>query len=236
MMRTIERSGLARHDDRAGGRPSDARRRARLLVTSSAAVLSHDGVYRYSLTRRWDAGPVVRWIMLNPSIADHRVDDPTIRRCMAFSRRWGCAGIVVHNLFALRATDPRELRQHPNPIGPDNDAHLRGDHHGDEVALTVCAWGANTAVVGRARVVEDLLGQAGVRPHVLGLTAAGFPRHPLYVRADTPPTELAPERRVHARHLTGHPSHQALHDTPGTGWTRPGAGERDTYPDSGARP
>lgn len=153
---------------------------------TSAAVLSDDGVYRYSLTRRWADGPSVRWVMLNPSTADAEVDDPTIRRCVSFARRWGYGSIVVHNLFALRATDPRELRQHPDPVGPDNDAVLRGERHlPGEVAVTVCAWGAHAAAVDRGRAVLALLEDARVHPFALGLTAAGHPRHPLYVAGAT---------------------------------------------------
>jgi len=82
-----------------------------------SAVLSDCGTYRYSLTRRWSPGPLLGWVMLNPSRADALVDDPTIRRCVGFARRWGFAGIVVRNLYALRATDPRELSRHPAPVG-----------------------------------------------------------------------------------------------------------------------
>jgi hypothetical protein len=64
-------------------------------------------VYRYELRRVWDAQlGLACWVMLNPSTADANEDDPTIRRCVNFARTWGYGGIVVRNLFALRATDP----------------------------------------------------------------------------------------------------------------------------------
>src|SRR5580693_7206992 len=82
-----------------------------------------EGEYRYSLTRIWDSSlfPMV-FIMLNPSTADHRNDDPTITRCRNRALRDNTAGrLVVVNLFALRATDPRALTRHPEPVGPGND-------------------------------------------------------------------------------------------------------------------
>jgi hypothetical protein len=76
---------------------------------AKSAVISPCGLYRYRLTRTWDA---VRWsaafVMLNPSTADAVDDDPTIKRCVGFAKRWGCGGIVVANLFAFRSADPDE--------------------------------------------------------------------------------------------------------------------------------
>src|SRR5258708_25884820 len=96
------------------------------------AVLSDDLVYRYELTRRWDSRPMVTWVMLNPSIADAEVDDLTVTKCCGFTQRWGWGGIRVVNLFALRATNPKELHDHPDPVGPKNmeaisEAILRDD-------------------------------------------------------------------------------------------------------------
>lgn len=160
---------------------------------SAAAVLSPDGRYRYRLTRRWAAaGPVVRWIMLNPSTADANRDDATIRRCVRFTRRWGYSALVVHNLYALRATDPRELALAVDPVGPDNDRYLRGDVESHlDIDLTVCAWGAHPAAAHRAGPVLELLAAAGVRPHALALTASGAPGHPLYLPGDAALVELA---------------------------------------------
>ncbi len=62
--------------------------------------------------------------MLNPSTADASVDDPTIRRCMGFSRRLGYQGMVVVNLFAWRSPKPSELSKADDPVGPDNNWHI----------------------------------------------------------------------------------------------------------------
>lgn len=144
-----------------------------------SAELSDDGVYRYELRRVWgDPDRLVGWIMLNPSTADATTDDPTIRRCMGFARDWGFGGIVVRNLFALRATDPAVLKTHPDPIGPANNywlLHAAGD------PLTVCAWGVHGVLGGRDAQVGRLLRAGGVHLLHLGLTKGGHPRHPLYL-------------------------------------------------------
>lgn len=150
------------------------------------AVLSEDGVYRYRLARWWGGDHrAAIFVMLNPSTADAEVDDPTIGRCVGFAQSWGMGGLVVVNLYALRSTDPKGLWKSPDPVGPTNDEHLR------EVAETaamcdwplVAAWGAN-ARPDRVAQVRALPGMQKQLSH-LGLTKAGAPRHPLYLRADT---------------------------------------------------
>jgi hypothetical protein len=65
------------------------------------------------------------FVMLNPSTADQLVDDPTIRRCIAFALRWNCGTLQVVNLFAARSTDPKALDGLTDPVGPDNQAHVQ---------------------------------------------------------------------------------------------------------------
>lgn len=161
-----------------------------------SALISADGLYRWSLTRRWGRGPMLTWLMLNPSTADAFTDDPTIRRCIGFAKAWGYGGIVVVNLFALRATHPELLNQHPDPVGPRNDDMILAAARAH--SPLVVAWGAD-APAERVQAVTDLLsleqradpdGQCA-RLLALGHTKAGFPRHPLYVRADTSPVDYS---------------------------------------------
>jgi hypothetical protein len=146
------------------------------------AVLSPCGFYRYILRRGarcHSNGGVVNWIMLNPSTADASLDDPTIRRCVGFSRAWDFEDLVVTNLFALRSTDPDALRHHPDPIGPENDDHLR--EQARRADLVILAWGACSTAKDRGPEVLVMLRGLGVRPHCLATTGGGYPGHPLYL-------------------------------------------------------
>ena len=152
----------------------------------STAVYSDCERYRYSLTRIWaDAGPKVLFVMLNPSTATEVQNDPTVERCERRARALGCGGFRVTNIFAWRDTDPRKLRAAAAPIGPDNDrAILDGCAWADQV---IAAWGVHGAHLDRGPEVETLLRRAGYSLWHLGLTKAGHPRHPLYIRYDQQP-------------------------------------------------
>lgn len=151
-------------------------------TAASGAYLSADGLYRYRLWRQWDDGDLMVWVMLNPSTADAAADDPTIRRCMGFARREGYAGIEVINLYALRCTKPKHLLDHPDPEGPDNSHHWDQVLSAPNIGKVVAAWGA--AVSGDRLPGSRALGR-WFRGHwcCLGVTAGGYPRHPLYVKS-----------------------------------------------------
>jgi hypothetical protein len=153
-----------------------------LLAGEASAVFSEDMTYRYKLTRTWGtSGTHAVWVMLNPSTADARQDDPTIRRCTAFTKAWGLDGLVVVNLFALRATDPVELLGHPAPVGEANDRFIRDAVH--PWSVVVAAWGTHKIAAARARAVLGILTAQTDAVGCLGVTKDGRPRHPLYVPA-----------------------------------------------------
>lgn len=153
----------------------------------SSAVLSECGKYRYQLTRQWADGPVMGFIMLNPSTADATVDDPTIRRCIAFATREGCGGLLVMNLFALRATKPSALAQHSHPIGPEW-RHWMDAGLARVTGPLVAGWGAQKGIDAAVATTLHVVSVCGTRHEVkcLGTTKDGYPRHPLYVRGDQP--------------------------------------------------
>lgn len=146
------------------------------------AVLSDDGRYRYTLARELSlftpgSEGTVLFVMLNPSTADALLDDATIRRCIGFAKRWGFSRLTVGNLYALRATDPRELALADDPVGPDNDYWLGALAEAAE--QVVYAWGGNAMVPNRAADVRRLIEAIVPSPPVcLGRTRQGDPRHP----------------------------------------------------------
>ncbi|MBD2109081.1 DUF1643 domain-containing protein [Nodosilinea sp. FACHB-13] len=150
-----------------------------LSAMERSATFDPTGRYRYSLGRRWSAGPTLAIIMLNPSQADSSVDDPTIRRCIGLAQGWGFGAIAVVNLFAYRSPHPKTLRQAKDPIGPENDAALStAEHQADQILL---AWGNWGNWLGRDRTVLTLLTPFHPQCRCLGHNRTGQPRHPLYV-------------------------------------------------------
>ncbi len=157
--------------------------------SDSGAFFDPDPCYRYTLWRRWDSlfgddTDLVAFVGLNPSTADAFKNDPTIRRCISFAKDWGFGGMVMLNLFAFRATDPKVMKGHPSPVGPLNNVVIK--EVTDSVSMTVCAWGVHGKFMNRANEVLRLI----KKPHHLGLTADGLPLHPLYLKKGLKPREF----------------------------------------------
>jgi hypothetical protein len=162
------------------------------MTTASTAQLSSDGLYRYTLGRRWSSIEATSvFVMLNPSTADATQDDPTIRRCISFAQALGCGALHVVNLYAYRATRPADLWQATDPVGPENDTAL------DEAGLAaakagwplIAAWGAG----GKPDRVNQVLTLSGFdRVTALGVTKTGAPRHPLYLPGTARPERWTP--------------------------------------------
>ncbi len=147
---------------------------------ASAAVYSDCESYRYMLTREWaPAGPRALFVMLNPSTATERQNDPTVERCERRARTLGFGAFRVVNIFALRATDPRKLRALADPVGPENDDAIR--QSAPWADRIICAWGTHGAYRDRGAAVERMLRATGLPLFHLGLTRAGHPKHPLYI-------------------------------------------------------
>lgn len=160
--------------------------------TIATAIFDDREEYRYLLTRRFakECGSgVVSFIMLNPSTADALKNDPTVARCCAFAKRWGYGALEVVNLFALRATDPRELKRKFDPTGGlTNEDHIVDSCR--RADLVVAGWGAHGSLRSQAGHIRWLLDRNGVQLHALKLTLKNEPCHPLYLSGDLKPFPL----------------------------------------------
>jgi hypothetical protein len=97
----------------------------------------------------------------------------------------------VCNLFAFRATNPKELLKADNPFGDQNIWHTR--KLSDEVDTIVCAWG-NKPILKKILKNQNpykLLDFAWLKLHYLELSKYETPKHPLYLRGDISPTRVA---------------------------------------------
>lgn len=137
--------------------------------TTTEALVSDCGRYRYQLLRAWGcegSASRVLFVCLNPSTADGATDDPTVRKCVTVAA---------------------------DPVGPDADAWIaRAAARASKIVL---AWG-NWPSVKIARSLRDLRvihllrdayrGDDG--PHCLGRNQGGKgnPKHPLYLPYTTP--------------------------------------------------
>ena len=157
-------------------------------MTDASAAFSQCRRYRYSLTRTWKRGSAkIMFIGLNPSTADEKADDPTVRRLQG-SRKWGYGGMILTNLFAFRSTDPNRLKSVRDPVGAENDQTIIQCARSS--AGVVVAWGIHGGLHERDEHVLALLSA----PLCLGVTKSGAPRHPLYLPASTSLREFSPGR------------------------------------------
>jgi hypothetical protein len=173
------------------------RMKGQAVYLESKAYFSPDRRYRYELIRVWDKErPRINFVCLNPSKADHEIDDPTVWRAVTFAERWGYGEFRMYNLFALVSTDPRALcNTGADIVGPENNRFLA-----DIEGVIVIAWGSwgklhVNAIEARAETVRRHLQERGHALYCLGKNQDGEPKHPLYLPAETPLIDFYPRER-----------------------------------------
>ena len=140
----------------------------------SNAKFSKDRIYRYALWRTWDkALPKLLFIGLNPSTADEKKDDPTMRRCIRFSKDLGYGGFIMANIFAYRSTDPKKLKKITNAEGLNNKKFIKKMI--TKASIVICAWGNGYGPP------PDYLKKL-TELHYLKINKDGAPAHPLYLK------------------------------------------------------
>jgi hypothetical protein len=125
------------------------------------------------------------FIGLNPSTAGETEDDPTINRCINYSKDWGYGGLCMANLFAFRATAPSDMMASNEPIGLDNDEWIK--KLAKEAGVIVAAWGNDGSYLERSKearkMIPDLM--------CLKINKSGEPAHPLYQLGTAKPIKWA---------------------------------------------
>lgn len=147
--------------------------------------------YRYLLRRKWNENlPQVTFVMLNPSKANEREDDPTLRRCIQFAKDLSYGSLEVVNLFAYIATNPLELRKVDDPVGLKNNCYIKSSTR--RAHSIIVAWGANNYVKKnpnrQKEVLELIFTQKPVQ--CLKLTKYGYPHHPVRLSKDVTPIDF----------------------------------------------
>ena len=150
-----------------------------------SAVISKCGKYRYELRRIWDSSkPLVLFIGLNPSTADHQEEDQTSKVCINYAKRWGYGGLIIANLFAYRSTDKSKIRHVNDPVGSENNKYLRKLIA--EAADVICAWTDDGGYMDRDAEVLKMIDD----PKCLMKLKSGRPGHPLYKNKELLPIRL----------------------------------------------
>ena len=134
--------------------------------------------YRYSLGRSWSEGSgKAVFIGLNPSTADQRTDDPTIKRCVSFAHAWGCSSMEKVNLVAFCATKSEDLKRHAKPICRNNDRWIAMAI--SKANLSIACWRNHGEFLQRS----DKIHHRYPTLLCLGINPSGAPKHPLYIKA-----------------------------------------------------
>jgi hypothetical protein len=162
-----------------------------LFAPTRDCVFSDCRTWRYSLKIIWEPSSyVLPVIMLNPSTADEVKNDPTVELVQRRATRHRYGGIEVLNLFAYRATFPKDMKASADPIGPENDriimarleairTHSRLADIPIEKLPVMVGWGNDGDFMGRSDTVVAMLKETGVRAVCLQYTKSGQPVHPL---------------------------------------------------------
>jgi len=127
---------------------------------------------RYFLKREWDNSKgLLLYILLNPSVADEKKDDPTIRRLISFTSNFNYGGFLVGNIFTTITPNPKEIDRSKGISDKNFDELLKLINKVDQI---VYGWGNS---------VEEpqLLKKLVLDPKCFGKNLNGTPKHPLYL-------------------------------------------------------
>ena len=140
------------------------------------ARFSNDKKHRYKLSRHWDLNkPQILYIMLNPSIGNESIDDPTIRRLLSFTKKFDYGGFFVGNLFTYITPNPKTLDTSIGLTNKNLNVLTNLVSKADEV---VYAWGNS---IEEPNELKKLISN----PMCFGKNLNGTPKHPLYLPSNS---------------------------------------------------
>ncbi|MEO0570510.1 MAG: DUF1643 domain-containing protein [Bacteroidota bacterium] len=153
-----------------------------VFSSDSGAILSSNQKERFVLWRKWDdSKPTILFIGLNPSVADDVKTDPTTKRIVSHSKRWGFGRCFLMNCFAYISTNPKNL----TPSG-DWQQNLKWlDTIAPFCSEVIFAWGQHPLVktLGRDNYFQKRFPNA----KCMGTNLDGSPKHPLYLPYSSKP-------------------------------------------------
>ena len=155
-------------------------------AVDSTVEFSDCNQFRYSLCRNFASGKgSINFIMLNPSTADLEHNDPTIHRCEQRAIAEGFGQMVITNIFAYRATEPKDMKafygKEPCREYEVNFEKIRG--FAETSDKIIGAWGNHGSFLNTADKVREVLRPYQEKVFYLKLNKSGEPQHPLYVAA-----------------------------------------------------
>lgn len=156
-----------------------------------SAIFSQCGLYRYRLERVIaESGRTAFACLVNPSIAGPEKNDQTVGKLIGFGQRNGIRRWLLGNMFAFVATDINDLPKARDPVGPENDDHLRAMMR--EADIHIVGWGALAKLPERLRPrwkeIVRMADELGVTLHCIGTNADKHPKHPLMTGYSVPIT------------------------------------------------
>ncbi len=140
------------------------------------AKFSIDKKHRYELSRHWDLSKSdILFIMLNPSIANEDIDDPTIKRLISFTREFKYGGFFVANLFTYITPYSKTL---DTSIGLTKLNLKTIKNLVNKVDEVIYAWGNS---IKEPQELKNLV----KNPKCFGKNLNGTPKHPLYLSSNS---------------------------------------------------
>ena len=118
--------------------------------------------------------------MLNPSVADEKIDDSTIKKCIAYSKKFNHNELYVVNLFP-------QIQKKPNfkKLKKCKTNRLVIEKTLKKINTIYLAWGFNYKI---SNEITEIIKNKKV--FVLELSKKNTPKHPLYLKNNIEPVRI----------------------------------------------